>query len=162
MKKYTILLFIIILTLFGCGDKPEENKKVFSPADILSKEDIKDFIDFEPVIEETETTVSKTLKYKNATLGVSDLVEVTVYSENDAISKSEIEEKFNFYKTKNKEYKSIIPVEGVEADCFIAIPSAYILKDGYLVIISAGSGGEDAQINLLRGLTDIAIKNMNR
>ena len=97
-----------------------------------------------------------------ATLGVSDLVEVTVYSENDAISKSEIEEKFNFYKTKNKEYKSIIPVEGVEADCFIAIPSVYILKDGYMVIISAGSGGEDAQINLLRGLTDIAIKNMHR
>ena len=162
MKKYIILLFIIILTLSGCGDKPNDNKKVFSPVDILSKEDIKDFIDFEPITEESETEISKTVKYKNSTLGVSDIVEVTVYSENDAISESEIEEKFNFYKTKNVEYKSLIPVEGVEADCFIAIPSAFILKDGYLVIISAGSGGEDAQINLLRGLSDIAIKNMSK
>ncbi len=162
MKKYIISLFIIILSLSGCGKNVDEKPVILSPSDILSAEDIKDYVDFTPVLEESETEISKTLKYKNETVGSSDIVEVTVYSESEAISKSQIEEKFNFYKTKNTEYKSIVPVEGVEAQCFIAIPSVYILKDSYLVIISAGSGGEDAQINLLRGLSDIAIKNMNK
>lgn len=161
MKRYILFLLISILCLSGCKESKEEAPRIFTPADILSAEDIKDYINFEPVCEESQTDEAKIIKYKNSTPGSSDIVEVKVFIENDFISNSQIEEKFNFYKNKNKEFESLIPIDGMDAECFIAIPSSYILKDGYMVVISAGSGGEDAQINLLRSLTEIAIKNMN-
>lgn len=160
MKKYIAILFIIILTFSGCKNDGEDKPHIPTPTDVLSTSDIKEYIDFEPVAEKSETENSKTVKYKNQTPGISDIVEVTVYSENKNISKAEIEEKFRFIKDKSTEYGSIIPVDSKDAECFIKIPSAYILKDGNLVVISAGSGGEEEQVNLLRELLAVAIKNI--
>ena len=160
MKKYISILIVIVITLSGCKNKADEKSIILSPTDILSQGDIKEYIDFTPVLEESETTNSKTVKFKNSTAGASDIIEVTVYSEKENFSKTDIEDRFKFYKEKTIQYNSLIPAEGLEAECFIAIPSIYILKDGYMVVITAGSGGEDAQINLLRSLAEVAIKNI--
>ena len=102
MKKYIAILFIIILTFSGCKNDGEDKPHIPTPTDVLSTSDIKEYIDFEPVAEKSETENSKTVKYKNQTPGISDIVEVTVYSENKNISKAEIEE------TKNGKFRIVI------------------------------------------------------
>lgn len=158
MKKLFLSVCLLVLVLSGCGKAEDEE---FKATDILSEEEVAEFIDYKPVVEERRTRLLKSVKYKNPEIGKSDIVEVLVYPENQKMTRDDIKAQFEEQKKRNIEYDNLIDVEGIDADVFIAIPSVHIYKNGYYAVISAGSGGAEKQIDLLERIAEVAVQNID-
>lgn len=159
MKRLFFVICIFILSVSGCRSEIKDTP--LKASDFLSAEEASSYIGYSPVAEEKDTRLCKSVKYKNSTVGEGDIVEVLVYPPNEKKSVDDIKSDYEYQKQKNTEYGSYIQVDGIDAEIFIAIPSVHIYKNGYYVVVTAGSGGEEEQINLLKSLAGIVVGHLD-
>ena len=163
MKKLFIIICILIFICTGCSkEEPKKTEEqTFSAGDFLSAEEVSAQVGYTPVAEEENTRSQKTITYKNAVAGQGDIVRIEVYPQNQKHTKEEIKAQFEKQKSKNEEYKTLIQADDLGIEAFIAIPSVHMYKNGYYIVVTAGSGGGDEQIALLKNFAQIVVGHMN-
>lgn len=154
--KKVLIVGMTLLCLCGCS----KEKKELSAADFLSAEEVAQFVDFEPVSEEENTRLCKSITYMNEKVGASDPVKVEVYPYNQKYDKSDIKAQFEAEKAKYEEYSAAETVEGLGAEAFVAIPSIHMYKNGYYLVITAGSGTGEHRKQLLESLGKVAAEHL--
>lgn len=95
--------------------------------------------------------------YRGEPVGSADVVKISVEQYTSDVSKESIKQKFDNDHAKRTSAES---VEGLE-NCFIAYPFAYYYKDGYYIKITAGSGSDDAQKQLLTTMITSAAQRLD-
>lgn len=170
MKKISlvILSIILLLNLCGCGEKPPSLPQAtptpiieVAPTDIISIEDAAAVINYAPVIDGGSITKEgdkSSVLYRSEPIGSGDIIKVSVTQYTKEITKEQIKTEFDTGKSKRPKAIDIGSIE----NCYLAYPSIHLYKDGYHIEITAGSGGEDAQKQLLEQLASRALENLNK
>lgn len=161
MKKiFFLMLMFLILSVSACksGDK-EITYKIPSADTFITAEDVESLALYTPVKTLENTRGKSVVKYYPEVLGESDPVIVEVYSHNEKISVAEIHEKFL---DKKEARTSAYEIDGIKSEGFIAYPSANLYRDGYMLVITAGSGAEDSQGEMLKEFLKIADENLDK
>ncbi len=172
MKKITALLMCLVMALgaSSCGKEKEQRagapeqkqeKKVYKtvePEKVLTLENVSAVVSYTPVLEKSKSGKASTALYRSEPVGKGDVVQVDVYQPSARVTEDEVKKLFNEEKEKRPKAEEVTDL-GVEA--FIAIPSIHMMKDGYYVKITAGSGAGDEQKALLKDAAQTALVNLN-
>lgn len=105
----------------------------------------------------SETDGAKSVLYRSEPIGKHDVVRVTLYQFSDQVTKDDVSNKF--YEVKDSRPSAEV-IPSVGDDAFLAYPSVHVYKDGRYVQITAGSGADDSQHELLVSLAKTAAGNM--
>ena len=169
MKKMLLLLssLIMIIGLCSCGEgglfaSPTPTPvPVVSPTDVLAVSDVAEFVGYEVVADGDiiDDGESKSVVYVSSPKGAKDSVTVKVVQFSDTLSKDEI---WNRYENGRVKRSSAEFVEGLGTDAYIAFPSVHIYDRGCEIVISAGSGSDDEQKELLKRIGERAVMNFQR
>ncbi len=155
MKKL-LLVFLMILLTAGCTKSAKE----IVASDFLSLEEAGKYLEYLPVEEVNNTRLCKSVTYKNEKIGQGDTVKVDVYPFNGKYDKSEIKAQFEAEKKRNDDLARTVAVDIEGVDAFIAIPSCHMYKNGYYIVITAGSGAGEHQVSLLKNYAETVSKNL--
>lgn len=169
MKKILLLFssLIMVIGLCACGEgglfaSPTPTPvPVVSPTDVLAVSDVAEFVGYEVVADGDiiDDGESKSVVYVSSPKGAKDSVSVKVVQFSDTLSKDEI---WNRYENGRVKRSSAEFVEGLGTDAYIAFPSVHIYDRGCEIIISAGSGSDDEQKELLKRIGERAVMNFQR
>lgn len=173
MKKVILLLCAAISISVCCSCKDQGNNDVGSkisqpttvpiyslmPADILTSDNLNSIITYSPVCDTLKSEESeKSILYRSEPIGAGDTVMVEVYQYTDSVSKETVKAKYDADKAARSSAEDIQLEEGYEG--FIAFPKVSVYHDGYYVTITAGSGSDDAQKQLLTSTAGMAVENL--
>lgn len=164
MKKLVSVFVVVMLLLSSaCGGGDSQNKAKSTPknekkdiltADMLmTTEDVKALVSYEPVALSEKSAQKTVIRYDSDPVGKGDPVIIELYAPNSYQSESDIRTIFTKKKEKRPKAKDINDF-GIEA--YIAYPSVNMYRDGYMVVITAGSGAGDEQEALLKSAGTIA------
>lgn len=165
MKRLFSVLFSCFLILWACscGSVPKESNKdnwvQLKPGELLSAEEVASIAGYQPVMEETLARQKSTVVYQSDPVGASDPVIVDVYQYNGRTSEALIRQQYEEWKEKRPSSQEIDGFTGVDA--FLAYPSLHLYKDGIHVVITAGSGADETQADLLQRLAVPVLEHLN-
>ncbi|MBP3362085.1 MAG: hypothetical protein J6N52_14645 [Clostridia bacterium] len=164
MNRFFILILAISAMLMCGCDKKEVVVPPVMPTDIISEEDAKAAIggkyelklNYDAVVSINDNSYKAS--YLAEPLGSGDPVFVTVTSPSEELPESSVKELYESgYEGRTKKKK----VEGLGNAAYIAFPSINIYQNGYLIVITAGSGDTQEQIDLLISLGKTAVENLD-
>lgn len=166
-KKILLIVssLIIIIGLCSCGKSgglfssaTPTPIPIVSPTDILPANEIAEFVNYEPVLdgEITDQDHTKTAVYVSNPRGQSDSVTVKVTQFGGNFTKDDV---WNRYDSARVKRSSAELISGIGSDAYIAFPSIHIYDRGCEITISAGSGSDTGQANLLKRLGERAVMN---
>lgn len=172
MKRFlsVILCAALVLGTASCG-KPQEGqqgasqqqkqeKKVYKaldPEKILTVEDVAQELPYAPVTRTEKSRKKATALYCSDPIGQGDVVQVDLYQPSNTVPEADVR---SFYDEVKEKRPGAEDVADLGCEAFIAIPAIHLMKDGYHVAITAGSGGGDEQKALLKKLAQAAVGNM--
>ena len=157
MKKLICLVAVLVLTFTTACKKEDNSKKTELSADMLMTIDqVKEIISYTPVMHLSKTDEKSTVRFDSDPKG-EDPVIIELYSHNDEKSVAMVHEEFLNRKQMRPSSQEL---DGYDAEVFIAFPSIYIYRDGYMAVITAGSGGGEEQTDLLKSAGKIATLNL--
>lgn len=158
MKKliFAISCLIATIALCSCGcsvAKPSATPiPEINPANIITSEDVASIAGYTPVVDEKETKREgnvATVMYRSEPIGKNDPVEVKITQFNNTIGYEQIYAQYE----KAKEMRtSAENIESLGQESYIAIPTIHVYDRGCLVEITAGSGGDEEQKEMLKKL----------
>ena len=129
-----------------------------SPEEVLPIESAVSAVGYELVSDgETEKDGERSVLYRTEPIGKNDVVKVTVRQFSETVSEQEVTDKFYAAKESRPSAETIASVGD---DAFLAFPSIHVYKDGRYVEITAGSGADDTQRELLISLGKTAAGNI--
>lgn len=161
MKK--ILFLIICMGLFtSC--KNEEKRPMLLPTDVLSLENAQAAVGDEYTLTLKDDAVKQDGNHLNAVyvcdpLGSGDNVFVELYVKDKDNDENSIKSRFEASRNKRSDF---IQVQGLGDDAYITYPSLHLYSNGVYVKITAGSGANDAQSELLISLGKTADANIKK
>lgn len=131
------------------------------PAQILSEADISEAIGNSYAVRleggaSARSGNEATASYYADPLGNGDPVIVSVKQFTDTVSKDDI---WNNYDGERIKRSSSELIEGIGEDAYIAFPSIHVYDRGCEIIVTAGSGSDEGQENLLKTLAEKATAN---
>ena len=112
------------------------------PASLVTVDDVAINAGYTPVVEPTEVTL-----YRSEPIGQYDPVKVTVTQFTDTIDYQQI---FAQYEQEKAARSTAEVIGGIGQEAFIAFPTIHVYDRGCLIEITAGSGSDDTQRNLLK------------
>ncbi len=122
------------------------------PASLVTVDDVAINAGYTPVVEPTEVTRdgnTATVLYRSEPIGQYDPVKVTVTQFTDTIDYQQI---FAQYEQEKAARSTAEVIGGIGQEAFIAFPTIHVYDRGCLIEITAGSGSDDTQRNLLKNL----------
>lgn len=158
MKKILFIICAFALLFSGCSSKEIKKAEIIASAtEFLSADEAAQYIGYEPIVIENNTKTAKSAKFKNAVAGQGDIAEISVCVPNERKTAEEVKKDFTDTRQRCEEFGTIVQTDGIDAEVFISIPSIHLYKNGCYVVITAGSGGGEEQINLLKNLAAVAV-----
>lgn len=165
MKKLITMLVagIIIFALSACGGgespKPSPTPRLeVSPTQILSVEDATNLVGY-TLVQDGDVVNSdgaKAVAYRSDVRGGKDIVKVALWQQTSSVSKDSIKSMFVDKKAKRPKAIDSATIK----NCYIAYPSVTFYTNGYMVQITAGSGGDEAQKSLLEKMASKTKQNL--
>lgn len=159
MKKILVIVssLIIIIGLCACSGglfaKPEPTPvPEIDPASLITIDDVVINAGYTPVIEESETKRGgnvAAVMYRSEPMGWSDPVIVKVTQFTNEIGYETIFQQYETAKAKRTDAELIA---GIGQEAYIAFPTVHVYDRGCLIEITAGSGSDDTQKNILKNL----------
>ncbi len=160
MKKILLALTSLALTAGLCScssDAPIVTTTPapipeIDPASLITVDDVATNTGYTPVVEPTETTRDgnrSSVLYVSDPLGQYDPVKVTLTQFTDTIDYEQI---FSEYEADKASRAAAELIGGIGQEAYIAFPTIHVYDRGCLIEITAGSGADDTQRNLLKGL----------
>ncbi len=148
-KIICLLAMSLVFSIVSCGKEKNEQKeqttKLFASM-LLSEDEVRGLVSYEPVKAISETSSKSVVRYDSSPKG-EDPVIVELYSYNNQKSVAEIYEQFIQKKEKRSSSQDVAEYD-IEA--YISYPSMNIYHDGYMVVVTAGSGANEEQTTLLK------------
>lgn len=161
MKKVLLIAtsLLMIIGLCACGNggglfaKPVPTPvPEIDPASLITADDVAAIAGYVPVVEPSGTTregnVGSVL-YRSEPIGQQDTVNVKITQFTDTIDYQQLFEEYEQGKAKRP---SAELVGGIGQEAYIAFPTIHVYDRGCIIEITAGSGANDTQKNLLQGL----------
>lgn len=128
------------------------------PADILTADNLSSIITYTPVCDNlSDTPTEKAILYRSEPMG-KDPVKIEVMQYSADFAKANVKAKYDADKALRPSGEELALEGGFEG--YIAFPYAKIYYDGYYVTITAGSGNNDEQKQLLKNAADMAAGNL--
>lgn len=158
MKKllFTAACLICIIMLASCDNSlPFFAQPTPSPvprlnaSEILTADTVIAYAGFEPVLDggaATEDGNKTSALYRTEPVGQADTVEITIMQYDESTS---IEDVWNSYAEDKAARTTAEEITELGENAYIAFPSINIYDRGCYIKITAGSGSDDAQRNLL-------------
>lgn len=153
MRKKFICIAAACLLTVSCGEKSEET---LSAEAVFPETEAAELLGFEPKATFEKSYAKSTVRYDSDPLGGDPLI-VELYVCNDKTSGEDIRADFLERKENRSDSEE---VEGFNAEAFIAYPSINVYRDGCMVTITAGSGADDTQKELLKKAGKIAAESL--
>ena len=161
MKKVLLVFsgLLILVSLCACG----VNGNIFSkptptplpdidPAALITLDDVVINAGYTPVIEPSGTSREgnvATVLYRSEPIGQNDTVSVKITQFTEEMDYQMI---FEQYEQEKARRTSAELIPGIGQEAYIAFPSIHVYDRGCLIDITAGSGSNDEQKNLLQSL----------
>ena len=138
MKKVIFLLSFILL-LCGCSQVKVTD---LTASLLLPQEKVAPYLEYSPETTEINTRRSSVIEYRPSQRGAGDPVIVTLYRENELMSRHKIKSDFDkAFKLRSDGFS----VDSLGAEGFVAYPSIHCYKNGCHIEITAGSGSDNDQ-----------------
>ncbi len=161
MKKgLCFLIILILMSATGCK-KEEKNKNVateFTAIELFTKEDATSLIGSEPDVSEENTRMKSSVLYTFQPVGQNDPIIIELFSPNQ---KRDAEKVNALYEDRREQRTSAQDIAGFGEKAFLAYPSLNIYKDGYMVVVTAGSGSDEAQKELLLRASSVVCERLD-
>ncbi len=161
---YFVLAAVMSISLAACSGKenPENTAAVtkgepLTADKLITAEDVRELVLYEPTATAENTHSKSTVRYDSNPIG-QDPVIAELYSANAQKSVAAVYEDFKARKDKRPK---AVDVADFGIDAYIAYPSINLYRDGYMVVITAGSGADDAQAELLKKAAGIAAAHLD-
>lgn len=160
MKKI-LCVFAVLMLIFsvGCSNEKDSSTSVKSGLTaqmLMTPEDVSGLVDYEMTANAEETYLKSSVTYTSNPLG-KDPVIVELYSYNGKNSVAAIHDMF---KEKREKRPNSQDISDYDMDCFISYPSINLYCDGYMVVVTAGSGADEVQAELLKNFGAIAAEHL--
>lgn len=155
MRKKIICISAVCLLLASC--KASEGEVDFDARVILSATEATEILQYTPTVSYEKSYTKSVVRYDSDPIGNDPLI-AELYAYNDKTSAEDIYAEFQ---KKRKLRSDSEEVTEYDAEAFVAYPSINIYKDGYMVVVTAGSGPDEAQKQLLIEAGKIAADNLN-
>lgn len=168
MKKLLLVISSLLVTvgLCACGGNGGLFKSaatptpipVVEPSNLLSADEVKEYVNYDVTVDEesTEKTGAKSVVYVSNPKGKENSVTVKIIQFSDKLSKDDVWGQYDNGRIKRSSAKT---VEGLGSDAYIAYPSIHVYDRGCEIIISAGSGSDQTQEDLLKRMAERAVMN---
>ena len=153
MKKIILAVLSVAaaLSLCACGSK-EQKKEIpqIEPTELVTIDDVSAYAGYIPVIKETtrDNNISSVLYVSNP-IGEYDPVEVKLIQFNDEMDYQQI---YNYYSEQKSMREDAESLESLGQETYIAFPTIHVYDRGCLIEITAGSGSDDTQRQILKQL----------
>ena len=161
MKKAVALLAGVVLTLSvtACGGnkalKVSEVEKI-SPDTLLTAKTVSTLTGVTMKVSDDGVTndgSARSVTYVPDPIGSADTVTVRVEQFSEALTVSQVWADYENSRLRREDHEF---VEGIGQDCYIAFPYINVYDRGCFIRISAGSGDDDEQKELLQNLAKTA------
>lgn len=159
MKKILIMVSAVAVAagLCACSSgpfaKPEPTPvPQIDPSALVTVEDVAAKAGYTPVIEPSGTSRENNIGevlYRSEPIGQNDTVSVKLTQFTEDIDYQVL---FEQYEQQKARRASAELVEGIGQEAYIAFPSIHVFDRGCIIEITAGSGANDAQKELLKDL----------
>lgn len=172
MKKLLLVIASLFMTigLCACGEggglfaKPTATPiPQIDPTVILTTDNVYEGINYEyvPVLDGNVISEgnSKEAVYVSNPKGLGDSVAVKITQYTESISIDQVYQEFAAAKAKRTD---IIEVTELGETAYIAYPTLHVYDRGCIIEVTAGSGSDDDQINMLLNLGKKAIANFEQ
>ncbi len=157
MLKIIICLSAAALLLSSCGKKEiADTNQSLDAKMLLDTEKAEELLQYTPVGSYEDSYTKSIARYDSEPIGKDPII-VELYAHNDKKSAEDI---YNDFKKRHEERTDAEDVTEYDAEAFLAYPSVNIYKDGYMVVVTAGSGADDAQKQLLLKAGAVAADNL--
>ena len=156
MRKaaYLLVIFSLIFASSCSGGKTKKENISLSAGELLSVEEASEITGYELIQSENTKTRAR---FDSDPIG-KDPVILELYSYNGSNSVAKI---YEMFKDKKDKRPSAEDISGMGAEAFIAYPSVTFYRDGYMVVVTAGSGADDVQAELLKKLAQKASEHLD-
>lgn len=151
--------------LSGCGER-SSNADIkepvivqVEPTDVMPIETAESIVGYALVAEDTEISENgaKSVLYRTEPIGQADIVKVEVRQYSDSITKEEIYSEYITAKDKRSDAEA---VDVFDTEAYVAYPSIHMYYEGYIISITAGSGSDEGQQNMLISFASAALGNL--
>lgn len=161
MKKLFLILTCVIMafSVCACGSTPEPIPDI-NPSELITTDELAALIGYQPTLDGgtvKQDGVFKSAMYVSDPIGQGDPVDIRIYQYNDA---TPIENVWYSYDTARASRESAEEVTELGESAYIAFPSINIYDRGCYIRITAGSGNDDNQKNLLLSIAKTAVANL--
>lgn len=156
MKKLllTLSLAVLALCLGACGKPAPEPIPDIEPSVLINEQDIAAIAGYVPVAEPSARNGNiAEIYYRSEPRGQFDPVTVKITQFTDDIDYQMLFEQYEQEKAKRPSAE-LIP--GIGQEAYIAYPSIHVYNKGCIIDITAGSGSDENQKNLLMTLATTA------
>lgn len=158
MRKFICLAAAaVMLFSTSCGKKEEIKHAPLDAKALFTQEDAVNILGYEPAQIFDDGYVKSIVRYDSKPIGKDPII-VELYSYGSKKSAGDIYDEF---KRKHSLRTDSEEVSDFDAEAFIAYPSVNIYKEGYMAVVTAGSGADDAQKQLLTEVGRIVAQNLN-
>ena len=166
MKKYIYYFAVFAIVLISACTSGEKGEKApekinyestLTAEQLFTVEEAKSLVSYEPVTSSENTRQKSILRFDSDPIGQDPII-VELYAFNGARSIASVYEEF---KQKKEKRPKAEPVEDFGAEAYIAYPSINLYRDGYMIVVTAGSGADEAQKELLINAGRIAVGHLN-
>ena len=147
----------VMLLSASCGKKEEIKHAPLDAKALFTQDDAVKILGYEPAQTFEDGYVKSTVRYDSKPIGKDPII-VELYSYDSKKSTGDI---YDELKRKHSLRTDSEEISDFDAEAFIAYPSVNIYKDGYMAVVTAGSGADDAQKQLLTEVGGIVAQNLN-
>ncbi len=160
MKKIFLILICVItaFSVCACGGSTEPIPDI-NPSELITTDELAAMIGYQPMLDGgavKQDDVFKSAMYVSDPVGQGDPVEIRIYQYNEA---TPIENVWYSYDTARASRESAEEVAELGESAYIAFPSINIYDRGCYIRITAGSGNDDNQKNLLMSIAKTVVAN---
>ena len=161
MKKILAIIMCMatVLCLASCGGGSDKETTRISPDELLTADTVSDITGVTMKADKEGVTndgSARTVVYVPNPIGSADTVTVSIEQFSESVTTNQVWADYENSRIRRKDMEF---VEGIGEDCYIAYPYINVYVRGCFIRISAGSGDNDEQADLLKSLaTSAALK----
>lgn len=166
MKKYFLLLIVLVLLILeACGSPDEKTQRIIEPEELISKEEAAALTGLEIVevekSEEDRVGLKICVYTTEGDYLESIFLQISIVQKAFMI-KEQTQSPEEIFRGTIEFFEDKIEVEGIGDEAYIFTPGLHILTDGYYLTIAAGNTDSLEVQELIKKAGKLAVENLSK